>query len=230
MNLSGPVTHHIQIASTQNEAKLALTGVHWTTDQTAGKGRFDRQWYSEPGRSLAVSIALPEYKGLSKPYLIGMWFCLALAQEFDLRVQWPNDLVIDRKKVCGVLTEVVDGVPVIGFGINVGRMSFPPEIAHRASSLANENRLVGTPVEVFERIILMVNSLAPVPSSWAEMAEAWNMVDETKGKIFKLQDGRIGIAEGISNQAELIWNHHGNFEMVTCADALWGFNHAFETN
>jgi BirA family biotin operon repressor/biotin-[acetyl-CoA-carboxylase] ligase len=230
MILSGPITHYLQTPSTQDEAKLTLTGVHWTTNQTAGKGRFDRQWYSEPGRSLAVSIALPEYKEFAKPYLIGMWFCLALAQEFDLRVQWPNDLVIDRKKVCGVLTEVIEGVPIIGFGINVGLMNFPTEIAYRASSLANEGRLIGTPVEVFERIILMLNSLGPVPSTWAEMAENWNLIDETKGKIFKLQDGRMGIAEGVSNQAELIWNDHGKFEMVTCADALWGFNKDFETN
>ncbi len=230
MILSGPITHYLQTPSTQDEAKRALTGVHWTTDQTDGKGRFDRQWYSEPGRSLAVSIALPEYKDFAKPYLIGMWICLALAQEFDLRVQWPNDLVIDRKKVCGVLTEVIEGIPFIGFGINVGLMNFPADIAYRASSLSNEGRLVGTPVEVFERVILMLDGLGPVPETWAEMAENWNLIDETKGKIFKLQDGRMGIAEGVSNQAELIWNDHGTFEMVTCADALWGFNRDFETN
>jgi BirA family biotin operon repressor/biotin-[acetyl-CoA-carboxylase] ligase len=230
MTLNGPIVHYLESASTQIEAKKTLNGVHWTTKQTAGKGRFDRQWYAEPGRSLAVSIAFPEYRGFAKPYLISMWICLAIAEEFDLGIQWPNDLVLNRKKVCGVLTEVVEGVPVVGFGINVGRMNFPIEIADRASSLANEGRLVGTPIEVLERIILKINEIEPVPQNWQGMDEKWRRFDETPGKIFKLQDGRVGVAEGISEDGELIWNNHGEYEMVTCADALWGFNSIVETN
>ncbi len=230
MTISGPIIHYGSTESTQVEAKKTLAGVHWTTDQTAGKGRFDRQWYAEPGQSLAVSIAFPEYRGFAKPYLIGMWICLMLATEFDLRLQWPNDLVVNRKKVCGVLTEIVDGVPVVGFGINVGAMSFPLELAERASSLANEGRMVGTPIEVFERVMVMISGMEPVPEDWSPMADRWSELDDTKGKIFRLQDGRVGISEGISDQGELIWNDHGSTQLVTCADALWGFNSEIETN
>ncbi len=226
MTISGPIVHYPAIDSTQTIAKQTLTGIHWTTNQTAGKGRFDRLWYAEPGRSLAVSMAVPEYVGLERPYLIGMWICLALAKEFDLKVQWPNDLVLNGRKVCGVLTEIVDGVPVVGFGINVGKMNFPVEIADRASSLANEGRMVGTAIEVFERVVLMIYELAPVPFHWSEMAAEWMSLDETPGKVFKLQDGRIGAADGISEDGELIWNSGGEAELVTCADALWGLNNA----
>ena len=177
-----------------------------------------------------MSIALPENRGFAKPYLVAMWITLALAVEFDLRVQWPNDLVLNGKKVCGVLTEIVDGVPVIGFGFNIGRMTFPPEITHRASSFLNEGREVGTAVEVLERVVLMLTELEPAPESWSAMAEKWSAFDDTKGKLFRLQDGRLGTAEGISELGELIWNAHGHFEMVTCADALWGFNCEIETN
>lgn len=224
MTIDGSVVYYPSVESTQTEAKRTLLGVHWTTDQTAGKGRFDRQWYSEPGQSLAVSICLPSYKGFERPYLIGMWICLALAAEFDLRVQWPNDLVLNRRKVCGVLTEIIDGVPVVGFGLNVGPMTFPVEIASRASSLANEGRMEGSAEDVFQRIMLRLRGLEPVPMTWQEIAVQWHSRDETKGKIFKLQDGRIGAAEGISEGGELIWNDHGTIELVTCADALWGFN------
>lgn len=230
MTLSGPITHYLESASTQVEAKRTLLGVHWTTNQTEGKGRFDRQWYSESGRSLAVSIALPEYRTFANQYLIGMWICLGLAQEFDLRVQWPNDLVLNGKKVCGVLTEVIEGVPVIGFGINVGIMTFPDEISGRATSLANEGRLIGTPIEVFERVLLRMTELEEVPESWSQMAGKWQEYDCTPGKIFKLQDGRVGVGESISDQGELIWNAHGHIELVTCADALWGFNNVLETD
>ena len=179
---------------------------------------------------MAASIALPEYRGFANSYLVAMWITLALAVEFDLRVQWPNDLVLNGKKVCGVLTEIVDGIPVIGFGLNIGRMAFPPEIAQRASSFFNEGREVGTPVDVLERIVLMLSELGPVPESWSAMAEKWSAFDETKGKMFRLQDGRLGVADGISELGELIWNEHGHIEMVTCADALWGFNREIETN
>ena len=229
MTISGPVVHYLQADSTQNEVKKTLAGIHWTTNQTAGKGRFDRQWYAEPGRSLAVSIAFPEYRGFAKPYLIGMWIGLALAEEFGLRVQWPNDLVLNRKKVCGVLTEVVDGVPLVGFGMNVGKMTFPPDLAHRASSLANEGVAALTPVEVFERVILKLTDIEPVPVDWSGVRERWMALDETSGKIFRLQDGRVGIAEGITEEGELVWNHNGTFEIVTCADALWGFNGEVES-
>jgi hypothetical protein len=66
-----------------------------------------------------------------------------------------------------------------------------------------------------------------MPESWDDMSVKWRQLDETKGKIFKLQDGRIGIAEGVSDDAELIWNDQGQYEKVTCADALWGFNTIF---
>lgn len=224
MTILGPIVHYMQTDSTQSEAKRTLTGVHWTTNQTAGKGRFDRQWYAEPGRSLAVSIAFPEYRDFAKPYLIGMWIILVLAEEFGLRVQWPNDLVLNRKKVCGVLTEVIDGVPIVGLGMNVGRMKFPTELAHRATSLANEGVAVGTSVEVFERVILKVNDMLPVPETWSGMSKYWMELDETPGKVFRVQDGRVGIAEGITAEGELVWNHSGTCEIVTCADALWGFN------
>jgi BirA family biotin operon repressor/biotin-[acetyl-CoA-carboxylase] ligase len=229
MTLSGPITYYPSLESTQIEAKKSLTGIHWTTDQTAGKGRFDRQWYSEPDKSLAVSIALPEYRNWQRPYLIGMWVSLGIAELLDLRVQWPNDLVLNRKKVCGVLTEVIEGIPVIGFGINIGEMVFPEEIRRRASSLRNEGRVAGTPIQLFEQIIQMLNNLEPMPETWDDMSGKWRQFDETKGKIFKHQDGRVGIAEGVSEDAELIWNDHGHFEKVTCADALWGFNVDFQT-
>jgi BirA family biotin operon repressor/biotin-[acetyl-CoA-carboxylase] ligase len=226
MKLSEPIAHYLQTSSTQDEAKKALSGIHWTTDQTAGKGRFDRQWYSEPEQSLAVSIALPNLRMHPKPYLIGMWIGLALAEALELKVQWPNDLILNGKKVCGILSEVTEGIPIIGFGLNVGKMTFPSEISNRATSLANEGIQIGNPTEVFDQILKLLGSLDEPPHSWPEMAKRWQAFDATPGKIFKLQDGRVGIADGISNEAELIWNHHGHYEMVTCADALWGINNS----
>lgn len=222
MKIGQPIVHFLTIESTQDEAKRHLKGVYWTTDQTAGRGRFDRTWYSEPGKSLAVSIALPEYKNFPKPFLISIWICLGLAEAFDLKVQWPNDLVVNKKKVCGILTEIIDGVPVVGIGMNVGKMTFPEDLALRGSSLANEDHLHITTNQAFEKLMMTIERLPAVPGVWEAIEEKWRLYDDTDGKIFRLHDGRVGIAEGISDAGELIWNGRGEYEIVTFAEALWG--------
>ncbi|MBS1728695.1 MAG: biotin--[acetyl-CoA-carboxylase] ligase [Armatimonadetes bacterium] len=222
MTLSGPVVYLPSVHSTQDEIKKTLTGLVWTTDQTAGRGRFDRKWHSEAGKGLAVSIAFPEYRGFARPYLISMWICLGLAEEFGLRIQWPNDLVLNRKKVSGVLTEVVDEVPVVGIGINVGPMTFPEELSLRATSFANEGHLLASIDEVFSRFLSVLERLPAVPSTWAGVEPTWQRFDDTEGKVFRLHDGRVGIARGISSEGELIWSGDGGEQRVPFAEALWG--------
>ncbi|HLO99351.1 MAG TPA: biotin--[acetyl-CoA-carboxylase] ligase [Fimbriimonas sp.] len=222
MNITGPTIHYVTTTSTQAEAKAVLDGVHWTTNQTEGRGRFDRVWYSEPGNSLAVSICFPSLKGHPKPFLIGMSIALKLAETFDLKLQWPNDLLVGKHKVAGILTEVVNGVPIVGIGLNVGPMRFPEEIAHRATSLANAGRDVQDPARVCDAIIEAINSISAIPENWSELKSRWMERDMTEGKLFRTQDDQVGIAIGISDEGELLWNSRGEFRIVSAADALWG--------
>lgn len=224
MTLSGPVVEYPSIGSTQDEARRLLTGIHWTTDQTAGRGRFDRVWHAEPGQSVAVSLALPAYQGFEKPYLIGMWVGLAVAEEFDLGIQWPNDLVLNGKKVSGLLTEIVDGVPIVGIGINVGRIEFPPALSERATSFANEDHLHLSANAVFDRLVDCLRRADEVPSEWSEISLKWQQFDRTKGKVFRLQDGPVGMAKGVSSEGELLLDVGGEVRTVPVAEALWGAN------
>ncbi len=224
MTLSGPVTEYPAIGSTQDEARRLLTGIHWTTDQTAGRGRFDRVWHAEPGQSLAASIALPFYHGFLKPYLIGMWVGLAVAEEFNLGIQWPNDLVLNGKKVSGLLTEIVDGVPIVGIGINVGRIEFPPSLAERATSLANEGHELLSAQDAFSRLLHRLEEVGEVPGEWGAIEPKWRLYDRTAGKVFRLQDGPIGIAKGVSSEGELLLDVGGTIRTVPVAEALWGAN------
>lgn len=226
MTLDRPVTYYPSVESTQDEARKHLSGIHWTMDQTGGRGRYDRKWHSEPGRSLAISICLPECAEHPKPYLFGMWLAAGMAECFMLHLQWPNDLILNGKKVGGILTEVIDGVPIVGIGINCGLMEFPTDIAHRATSLANEKHgIFDSPEYVMEHVLLMLGHyLRYLPSSWEDVAKEWDNFDDTKGKIFRRYDGRMGIAEGVSEEGELLWNGDGVIEKVSVAEALWGAN------
>ena len=226
MSADWEVTYYPSIGSTQDEARKTLTGIHWTTDQTAGRGRYDRKWHSEPGQSLAVSICFPEHVGFDKPYLIGMWLAVGMAECFNLRLQWPNDLTLYRKKVGGILTEVIDGVPVVGIGLNFGRMKFPPDLADRATSIGNEKHMIPLDGEFTMKLMTQVLGyyLRNMPKTWSEMESHWRVWDETKGKLFRRYDGRVGLAEGVSGEGELLWSSNGEIEKVSVAEALWGAN------
>jgi BirA family biotin operon repressor/biotin-[acetyl-CoA-carboxylase] ligase len=106
--------------------------------QTAGRGRFDRHWVTEPGSALAFSLVLRpsaverEHLALFAP-LCGLAVCRAL-EDLGLRpeIKWPNDVLIERRKTCGILVEAIwqDGTLaglVAGIGVNVAPSAVPPE-------------------------------------------------------------------------------------------------------
>ena len=117
--------------------------------QTAGKGRLGRSWQSEPGESLAVSwlfCSLEPQQLQWLPLAAGMALHQSLesqlGQQAGLFVKWPNDLVLEGRKLAGILTEAslsgrgVDYV-VIGIGVNLRQRpdDFSPEVARIATSL-----------------------------------------------------------------------------------------------
>lgn len=224
MTLSEPIVYFESVPSTQDIAREKLTGIYWTSSQTAGRGRFDRLWHAELGASLAISFALPDYKSHPKPYLIGMWMGLAIAESFDLQIQWPNDLVIAGKKVAGILTEIIDQVPVVGIGLNLGPMNFPKDLAIRATSLSDEGRVIQSPADAFLQLVESLRQIPEVPETWALVEERWNGRDATPGKMFKTQSGKVGCALGLTSEGELRLNTTDGEVTVSVAEALWGAN------
>lgn len=123
--------------------------VFFADQQTAGRGRGGHSWQSEPGAAILVSVLLrPRIEAAQ-----ALWLSLmagvsvhdailgSCGIECDLR--WPNDLLIGRKKVCGILTEISSEAEqlrfgVIGIGVNVNQQSFPAEIAEIATSIQIE--------------------------------------------------------------------------------------------
>ncbi len=117
-------------------------------EQTAGRGQHGRVWYSPPGLGLYLSILqrivpAPEHLGRVTTFA-GLMVYGALAETLGeptrLRLKAPNDVLLDGRKVAGVLVEVEwqQGKPdflVIGVGINIGHMSFPDGLRYPATSL-----------------------------------------------------------------------------------------------
>jgi len=142
-----------RVASTNDEVReLAARGAPAGTvvvarQQTAGRGRLGRQWYSPPGLGLYVSVLLrPGGPVAAMPrYTLAAAVAAAAACReagaTSVEIKWPNDLVADGRKVGGVLAELRPSAPgaelVLGLGINVGHRAedFPPALAAQATSL-----------------------------------------------------------------------------------------------
>ena len=95
-----------------------------TDHQTGGKGRQGRRWVAPPGSSILVSVLLhpPADRRLPELSLVA---ALAAAEAIEAatglstQIKWPNDVMLNRRKVAGILAELSDGVVVVGIGVNV---------------------------------------------------------------------------------------------------------------
>ncbi|MGO8717783.1 MAG: biotin--[acetyl-CoA-carboxylase] ligase [Acidobacteriaceae bacterium] len=164
-----PSVDSTNMLAMQEAAKGAPHGsVYIAEEQTAGKGRGDHAWHSEPYAGLYVSILL-------RPQLTpadGLWLSLAagLAVQQAIEnvtglvadIRWPNDLLFGRRKVGGILTETNAEAmrvrhAVIGIGINVNHRQFPLELRDLATSLRLETDRIPSRqdllVAILERLV-----------------------------------------------------------------------------
>jgi BirA family biotin operon repressor/biotin-[acetyl-CoA-carboxylase] ligase len=222
------VEFHDEIGSTNDRARLALRepggdGLAVVADlQTAGRGRRGRTWTSPSGRNLTVSVGLRPLLEPSRAGLLGIAAavaardaCAALTPGARLSIRWPNDVVTSGgEKVAGLLVEttVEDGrlvEAVIGIGINVNwrRAEMPPEIAARATSLAD---IAGRELD---RIALLGVLLDALDSELAAMerggtpVERFRSVSALDGRRVAVELGEEvleGIAAGIADDGALL--------------------------
>lgn len=152
----GEVRYEVQMTSTNLVAKeMARAGAaHGSLavcdDQTAGRGRLQRQWETPAGLALTQSMVLRPNLKPEEAQLITLAAAVASAQaiedvcpELKVGIKWPNDGVIGNKKCVGVLCEMgLDGgrlgYVIPGVGINVNQPSFLGELADKATSMKIE--------------------------------------------------------------------------------------------
>jgi BirA family biotin operon repressor/biotin-[acetyl-CoA-carboxylase] ligase len=112
-----------------------------TDHQTGGRGRLGRTWVDAPSTAVLVSVLLRPPPNRRAPEL-SLVAALAVAEAVEAatglstQIKWPNDVMLDRRKVAGILAEMRDGAVVVGVGVNVNqsREQLPTD-AHAAGSL-----------------------------------------------------------------------------------------------
>ncbi len=164
--LGNPLIYFPAVDSTNTYASAlaragAAEGALVVTDhQTAGRGRIGRVWKPLPNQQLILSLLLrPTFPA----HYLMMASALAVTEAIEattpLRVgiKWPNDVLINGRKVCGILIETGDGAAVVGMGLNVnGSLASDPELAARATTLAAE---AGAPIPREPLAIALISRL-----------------------------------------------------------------------
>lgn len=221
------IIRYDQIDSTNTRMKeLAKEGAaHGTVvvadSQTAGKGRRGRIWSSLDGQNLYMTILLRPQLETRKASMLTLIMAYSIGKVLDhfgyknVQIKWPNDVLINKKKVCGILTEMVlNGTSIdyvmIGSGINVNAREFPEELSDKATSLALES---GHNVEreyllecILERFdqdyqeFLKCGDLSFLKEGYEQMLVNRN---ETVCVLEPEQEYR-GVSLGINEQGELI--------------------------
>lgn len=153
--LGRDIVYYDSVDSTNVRAKLlaeegAGEGVLVAADmQTAGRGRRGRSWIQEPGENVSMSVVLRPNMNPDKASMLTLICACSIGAAIEeltgarVMIKWPNDLLINGRKICGILTEMSaerDYIHyvVAGFGINVRGRAFPDEIKDTASSILNE--------------------------------------------------------------------------------------------
>jgi len=204
------------VDSTQRyAAQLAAAGAADLTvvtaeTQTAGRGRRGRVWADAPGASLLMSIVLrtslpiARWPTLSIAAGVAVAEALQGAARLDARLKWPNDVLVDDRKIAGVLLERHGDAVILGIGLNVTRAAVPGELVDRATSIEDAGARV-------ERDALLV-AVAERVGTWRDRLERegfeplrarWTALAARLG-CRVTADGIDGIARGLDHDGALI--------------------------
>ena len=113
--------------------------------QTSGKGREDRVWQSESGENIMFSFLVKNEELMKQSSILSILTAVEIAKEIEMfditgvSIKWPNDVLINDNKVCGILLEgQVPEYLVVGVGLNVNQKVFPDGLRRPATSMALE--------------------------------------------------------------------------------------------
>ncbi len=213
------------VGSTNDEALLwAASGAPdlslvYAEEQTAGRGRGGRRWFTPAGTALAFSLVLHPSPGAEPPVSFfsavgALAVCETLrAHGLDAEIKWPNDVLIRRRKVCGILSEAIwsgstlESV-VLGIGVNIRKEAVPPAefLNFPATSVDGET------VKRADRLALLVEMLAAL-IYWREhmtasfFLQTWEQRLAFRGEEVEVSldtgERRVGVLDGLTREGGL---------------------------
>ena len=228
--------------STNDRAKrIALDGcpefsIVTCNEQEGGKGRLGRSWSSPYGVNIYMSMVLFPVMEVSKTPQITLVVGLAAVKtikditKLDALIKWPNDIIINRKKVVGILTEMQAEIGrilfvVTGIGINVNQTEFDEDIRQKATSLCLESGKNYKRSEIIKQLAENIKQYYNIfiSSGFAALKDEYEKMCINIGRNVRAQhSGNVvkGKAIGISDNGELIiCADEGSIVNISCGEA-----------
>lgn len=230
-NFIGRNIHYFNsLSSTNTKAKeIAIQAKEGTIivaeEQIRGKGRLGRSWTSPKGKGIWMSIILKpkvDPAKVAKITLIGAAAVNQGLKDIGIKsyIKWPNDIIIDGKKVCGILTEMscelnMINYVIMGIGINVnlGREDFDDELIDKATSL---KEVVGEEIDRKKLLAYVLNHFEELYIPFKESGDISKTIQVCRresiliGKEVRIINGdteKSGKVLGIDNEGQLIVEH-----------------------
>lgn len=227
-NLGRNILFCHEVDSTNDWAKeVAMYGAHEGTvliaeTQAKGRGRLGREWISPTGGlwfSLILRPKLIPAEAVKLTFVAGLAVAKVLREMFDLKVwtKWPNDVLVDGRKICGILTEMSTtgetvNFVVVGVGINVNfyvENFFPEELKRVATSLENE---LGRKVQLEELFRILLEKMEALYEQFTKegldpILEEWKKYADFLGRkveIITQNEKLSGLALDIDREGALV--------------------------
>lgn len=219
--------------------------------QTAGKGRRGRSWTSEPGVGIWMTLLLRPKLPPSKISGLTLLSALALTKALkelcgvEAGIKWPNDVIIAKKKICGILTEMSSEenyvhYVVVGIGINANVAVFPKELEEVAGSVYLET---GRKVDRCELVAGMIECFCSYYERFCKEQDLSSFVEEYNAVLANLDEQvkvyygmvenaapehtDIGIARGIDRDGALLVEIDGKIKKIVSGEVsvrgLYGY-------
>ncbi|HVE94971.1 MAG TPA: biotin--[acetyl-CoA-carboxylase] ligase [Acidimicrobiales bacterium] len=201
-------------------------------EQTAGRGRLGRTWVAPPGASLLMSVLLrPRDLRVDRLHLATAAVALSAADAllevagFTPESKWPNDLMVDGRKLAGVLTEVDwadDPAVIVGIGVNC---TWPPELPDEIADVAiAANHVTGQAVDRDQILSSLLERLGDrLDRGWDTVAAEYADRCATIGcrvRVELTDSAFVGLARELTNEGHLIVETADGLRTVTAGDVI----------
>jgi BirA family biotin operon repressor/biotin-[acetyl-CoA-carboxylase] ligase len=240
--LGNEIQYYKEVISTNNQAKLAAQQdaaegtIIVSEAQTSGRGRLARGWYSPAERGIWFSVILrPHFLPQEAPKCtlmaaVAIAKAIEIITELHVGIKWPNDILYNKHKLVGILTEMnaeMDCINyiIIGMGINVNiqKDEFPLELQQIATSLAILKGEKISRVKLLNEILFQIETLYNIAQAegFVKILEEWKKYSVTLGKtvdVVGINDTFAGVAMDIDADGALLVKTDAGLKRVLAGD------------
>ncbi|WEK62678.1 MAG: biotin--[acetyl-CoA-carboxylase] ligase [Candidatus Microbacterium colombiense] len=207
-----------------------------TDNQTAGRGRLDRRWVAPAGSALAISVLLRTLPSTSTargwvPLVAGLAMAEAVEAQLPadrvVGVKWPNDVLVDDRKICGILAQAASDAVIVGAGVNTSMTAeqLPVDTATSftvCGSDADEDRLVADYLRILDGYLSALTASGDAVASGVHEAVTERCVTLGRRVRVSLSGDQMleARATGLDEDGRLIVSHDGVETAISAGDVV----------